>query len=239
MTQEEKERLYSDAERLLSVYNEFSPVKDGKDFDKEATKNCILKMNEAAIENQSEREAFSAWMEESSFFTSPASTRFHGNFEGGLALHSLTVTRQALLVTKPFMENYFLSPAAQKYTEKYTVSASDIYISAIAHDFCKADVYKTEWHNTKDIFGNWKKTPVYKTKTDTRTLGHGNESVLRVLESIPSLIKRRPVLEAISRHMGFSDLSDSEGYNYTNFLDNPLVMLIQFADQSAAQWYDC
>ena len=39
--------------------------------------------------------------------------------------------------------------------------------------------------------------------------------------------------------MGFSDLSDSEGYNYTNFLDNPLVMLIQFADQSAAQWYDC
>ena len=41
MTQEEKDKLYSDAERLLSVYNEFSPVKDGNNFDKEATKNCI------------------------------------------------------------------------------------------------------------------------------------------------------------------------------------------------------
>ncbi len=239
MTQEEKDRLYSDAERLISVYNEFFPAKDGKVLDKEATKNCILKMNQAAIKDQGECQALSGWMESTDFFASPASTRFHGNYDGGLAAHSLAVARQALLVTKPFMENYFLSPAAQKFTEKYSVSASDIYISAITHDFCKADSYKIEWHNTKDIFGNWKKTPVYKTKSDLRALGHGNESVLRVLEAMPSLIKKRPVLEAISRHMGFSDLSETESYNYTNILDNPLVLLIQFADQSAAQWYDC
>jgi len=37
--------------------------------------------------------------------------------------------------------------------------------------------------------------------------------------------------------MGFSDLSDSEKFNYSLFLENPLVVLLQLADQTAAQWY--
>ena len=53
------------------------------------------------------------------------------------------------------------------------------------------------------------------------------------------MIDNRMVMEAVSRHMGFSDLSDSEKYNYSNFLDNPLVVLLQLADQTAAQWFGC
>ena len=87
--------------------------------------------------------------------------------------------------------------------------------------------------------GNWVKKPVFRTKTEIRNLGHGNESVLLLLESMPSLIKRRNLIEAVSRHMGFSDLTDLEMLNYSNFLQNPLVLLIQFADQSAAAWWDC
>ena len=60
-----------------------------------------------------------------------------------------------------------------------------------------------------------------------------------MLKIMPSLIDNRMVLEAVSRHMGFSDLSDSEQYNYSNFLDNPLVILLQLADQTAAQWFGC
>ena len=56
---------------------------------------------------------------------------------------------------------------------------------------------------------------------------------------MPSMINNRMVLEAVSRHMGFSDLSDSETYNYSNFLENPLVILLQLADQTAAQWFGC
>ena len=235
MTQEERNRLYSEVESLIKIYDEYSPVKDDKTFDREGVKNCILKMNKECISNKDECQAFSSWMESSDFFKSPASTRFHGNFEGGLAVHSLIVARQAFLIARPFLENFFMSPVSSKF--QTVLSAKDIYISAIAHDFCKADSYKTEWHNTKDIFGNWKKTPVYRSKTDSRALGHGNESVLRLLEIMPSLIKNRPVIEAISRHMGFSDLSEMESYNYSNFLDNPLLLLIQFADQSAASWY--
>ena len=32
---------------------------------------------------------------------------------------------------------------------------------------------------------------------------------------------------------------ENESYNYSNFLQNPLVILIQLADQTAAQWWDC
>ena len=32
-----------------------------------------------------------SWLRDYGFFTSPASTRFHGHFEGGLAAHSLRV----------------------------------------------------------------------------------------------------------------------------------------------------
>ena len=56
---------------------------------------------------------------------------------------------------------------------------------------------------------------------------------------MPSFINKRYVLEAVSRHMGFSDLSESESYNYSNFLQNPLVLLLQVADQTASQWFDC
>ena len=55
---------------------------------------------------------------------------------------------------------------------------------------------------------------------------------------MPSMIKNRTVIEAVSRHMGFCDLTESETYNYSNFLQNPLVILLQLADQSAANWYD-
>ena len=58
-----------------------------------------------------------------------------------------------------------------------------------------------------------------------------------MLEILPSMINNRMVIEAVSRHMGFSDLSDSETFNYSNFLQNPLVVLLQTADQTAAQWF--
>ena len=32
---------------------------------------------------------------------------------------------------------------------------------------------------------------------------------------------------------------ENESYNYSNFLQNPLVILIQLAEQTAAQWWDC
>src|SRR5574344_205831 len=225
MNEEEKTQLFTEIDELLDIYKQYSPIQQDCTFVFDNVKNCIKEMADYIIKDKDEAKNLFEWMEKSDFYTSPASTRFHGNFKGGLMVHSLKVVYQSLFFAKVVISNFINSPKANKFT----VTAEDIFISALSHDFCKADTYSIEYRNAKDITGNWIKQPYYKTKSDVRSLGHGNESVLVLLESMPSLIKKRYLLEAISRHMGFADLSESEGYNYSNFLENPLVVLIQLA----------
>lgn len=233
MTNEELEKLTAETKELVSIFEKHNFLAD-PEINSEKVKAAVTEMAENCIQNKDECEAFLKWMNEHEFFSSPASTKFHGNFQGGLAVHSLMVANQALKLAPAVFEDWMKS----KVAGQFSFSAEDIFVASIAHDFCKAGFYSTSFKNTKDIFGNWKKTPYYTVKSETRALGHGNESVLLLLESMPSYLKKRPVLEAISRHMGFSDLTDTERMNYSNFLQNPLVILIQFADQTASGWYD-
>lgn len=234
MTDDEKLKLYSEVEELLDIFNEFSPIQTDGTYIIDAVKPCFIEMINFIVKDKNEAASLFDWLDNSDFWTAPASTRFHGVFKGGLSVHTLMVVRQSLYFTKTVMENFFLSPNKQKYA----ISAFDIFISALCHDFCKTGFYGVEYRNTKDINGNWVKQPFYKTRNENRNLGHGNESVLKMIEIFPSLIKNRTVIEAVSRHMGFSDLSEGESFNYSNFLENPLVILLQLADQTAAQWFD-
>ena len=228
------EKLKSQVGALLAFFDEKQPIQKDGTFSAELVKETVLKMADFVIEDKTELSALKEWMESHDFWTSPASTRFHGNVKGGLAAHSLMVAVQALRFAVPFAENFALS----KRSGKFDFTAADVFISGIAHDFCKAGAYATESKKPKDFNGNWKYEPYYKTKSDLRNLGHASESVLLLLESMPSMLKRRIVIEAIKCHMGFSDLAPMETYNYSNLLQNPLVLLIQLADQSAAQWWD-
>lgn len=237
MTIEELQSLTSETNKLVSIFekhNCFSTKEFNKEYDIEKMKACITEMAENCISSKEECSAFLQWMSDHDFYTSPASTKFHGNFKSGLCVHSLMVTYQALKLAPAIFSDWIKSKTA----DRFTFQAEDIFVAALAHDFCKAGFYSTSYKNSKDVFGNWVKTPYFTVKNDVRNLGHGNESVLLLLESMPSFLKKRPVLEAISRHMGFSDLTDTEKMNYSNFLENPLVLLIQFADQSASGWYD-
>lgn len=228
------EKLREPTAALLAIFDERKPIQKDGSFSLDAVKETALSMADLVIEDKAALAAFKEWMESHEFWTSPASTRFHGNTKGGLAAHSLMVTVQALRFAPAFAENFALS----KRSGSYPFSAEDVFVAAFAHDFCKAGSYMTESRRTKDYNGNWKYELYYKTKSDLRSLGHGNESVLLLLESMPGLLQRRNVIEAVSRHMGFSDLSPMESYNYSNLLQNPLVLLIQLADQTAAQWWD-
>ena len=230
----ENTNLKNQVSSLLAIFDEKQPIQKDGTFSPELVKETALLMADFVIEEKVSLEALKNWMEGHDFWTSPASTRFHGNVKGGLAAHSLLVAVQALRFAPAFAENFALS----KRDGQFPFTAEDVFVSALAHDFCKAGAYATESRKTKDFNGNWKYEPFYKTKSDLRNLGHGNESVLLLLESMPHLLKRRNVIEAISRHMGFSDLAPMETYNYSNLLQNPLVLLIQLADQSAAQWWD-
>lgn len=236
MNEEAKQQLFTEIDELKDIFDEFAPLKNGS-IALETVKPVILEMINYIVKDSSEAAALVDWLDNTDFWVAPASTKFHGNFKGGLSLHTLMVIYQSLIFAKPVLENYFNCPECTK--ANYLITAKDIFIAALCHDFCKTDFYGVEYRNTKDINGNWIKQPFYKTKSENRNLGHGNESVLMLVSIIPSYVNNRMVIEAISRHMGFSDLSDSESYNYSNFLQNPLVILLQLADQTAAQWFDC
>lgn len=231
--------------KLLDIYEAYEPIDGAKRFDLQKVKGCIEEMAEYIISNADECADFKDWMVHHEFYTSPASTKFHGDWESGLCVHSLMVTVQALKFATAIKANFEQSAVGYELLHSpapqinFDFTAEDVFIAAIAHDFCKASSYKIEFRNTKDISGNWVKKPMYKTKPELRNLGHGNESVLMLLETMPSIIKRRHVVEAISRHMGFSDLTDTEKMNYSNFLQNPLLVLLQLADETAAAWWDC
>lgn len=232
MTDFEKNDLFNDCYELLDIFKEFEVVQTNGTFNMDSIKPCVTEMIDYIIKDQTEAASLKDFLDNTDFWTAPASTRFHGNFKGGLSLHSLLVVKQALAFAKPVLENFFATPQG----EKYTITAKDVFVSALCHDFCKTGFYGVEYRNTKDITGNWVKQPFYKSRSECRNLGHGNESVLMMLKVFPSMIENRMVIEAVSRHMGFSDLSESETYNYSNFLENPLVILLQLADQTAANW---
>lgn len=234
MTLEEKEKLDAETDKVLAIFEKNQPVKSDGTFEIENVKATLLEISNLLIEDKEAEKRFLEWMDTHEFWTSPASARYHGNVKGGLAAHSLLVAWQAFVYAKTLAANFIRS----KRADKFTFSAADIFVAAIAHDFCKAGSYNLESRRTKDLKGNWKYEPCYKNKQDWRNLGHGNESVLLLLESMPELLKNRTLIEAVSRHMGFSDLSEMEKINYSLFLQNPLVVLIQIADETAAQWWD-
>ena len=235
MTEQEQQLLYEQINGLLDIYNQNPVILENGTFVPDAIKPKLIEMINFIVSDDGDRAALLDWLDKTDFWIAPASTRFHGNFKYGLSLHTLKVIHMSLVFTQSIFDNFIKSPQKQFYS----VTAQDIFIAALSHDFCKTNFYAIEYRNTKDITGNWVKTPCYKTKNDNRNLGHGNESVLMLLQIMPSYINKRYVLEAVSRHMGFSDLSDNEMYNYSNFLQNPLVVLLQLADQTAAQWFNC
>ena len=73
-----------------------------------------------------------AFLEKSDFFKAPASTRFHGNFEGGLVEHSLKVYE----ILKHKVENNI---------KGITIPEESIIIIGLLHDICKTNFYKTDY----------------------------------------------------------------------------------------------
>ncbi len=233
MKTEDLPLLGAQIDALINVIEQNQPLGNDGSFNPDGVKNTTCQLIDMCFVPEKAL-ALKNWMEVHEFWTSPASARYHCNVKGGLSAHSLMVTYQALTFALPLFENF----TETKRAGLYNFTASDILIASIAHDFCKAGFYGTEMRKTKNYEGNWVYEPFYKVKPESRNLGHGNESVLNLLEIFPEYIKNRPVLEAISRHMGFSDLSENESYNYSNFLQNPLVLLLQLADQTASQWWE-
>lgn len=109
------------------------------------------------------------------FFTTPASTKYHGAYEGGLFDHSYEVTLCLLELTK-------------KMGLKWEYARSP-YIVGMLHDLCKCDQY------TKTDSG-------YTYNTDLVLPGHGEKSVMEIAKF---LILNEEEILCIRWHMGAYD----------------------------------
>ena len=161
--------------------------------------------------------------EKTDFFTAPASTRYHGSYEGGLLEHSLNVYECLCDYVKH-----------SKFCKKYGFEFSEesLAIVALLHDVCKTNFYKTEMRNVKKD-GVWVPVPYY-TIEDNLPYGHGEKSVY-ILSGFMRL--SRDEAFAIRYHMGFSGPEDANqvGRALEMF---PLAFALCMADMEASYYME-
>ncbi len=161
------------------------------------------------------------FIEKSDFFKAPASTRYHGCYEGGLVEHSLNVYK--LLCEK--VKN---SPI------KIDVSQDSLIIIALLHDICKVNYYKVDYRNAKNSLGVWEKVPYY-TVDDTIPYGHGEKSVMMISEYIKLKVEEK---YCIRWHMGFTEPKELYGTLGQAYKKYPLALLVHEADLETTYFYN-
>ena len=154
------------------------------------------------------------------FFTAPASTRFHGAYEGGLCEHSLNVYDCLC----DYMHR-------DRVKELYglTYSEETLAIVSLLHDVCKINCYKPSFRNVKDEHGVWQKVPSYEFE-DALPYGHGEKSVY-ILSGFLRLTREEAF--AIRFHMGFSGTEEVRLVSDA-FEKFPLAFALHTADMEAS-----
>lgn len=155
------------------------------------------------------------------FYKAPASTRFHGNYEGGLLEHSMKVYE--ILVEK-----------VKSSVIPIDVSDDTLKIVALLHDICKVNYYKVDYRNAKNELGVWEKVPFY-TVDDTIPYGHGEKSVMMITEYIKLTSEEK---YAIRWHMGFTEPKELYSSIGIAFKKYPLALLMHEADLEATYFFD-
>lgn len=165
------------------------------------------------------------FLEKSDFFTAPASTRYHGAYEGGLLRHSLNVYECLVeyLVRERVQQKYGLN-----------VSEESAAIVALLHDICKVNFYTVSMRNSKnEQTGQWEKVPYY-TINDTLPYGHGEKSVYMV-SGFMRLTREEAM--AIRWHMGFSGIEDKNTIGKALEM-YPLAFALSVADMEASYFLE-
>lgn len=150
------------------------------------------------------------WLISKGFFLAPASTKYHGSYEGGLLDHSMEVTRSLLNLSK---DNGLVW---QKERSPYIVG--------MFHDICKIDHYEVVSHpQDPDVrFGY---------RNDIFLKGHGDKSVM-LLSQFFTLTEEE--ILCIRYHMG-AFVEKDEWRDYTRAVNGyPNVLWTHHADMLAS-----
>lgn len=167
-------------------------------------------------------------LEELGFFSAPASTRFHLAYEGGLLEHSLGVCRIALMVRKQVL---LVRPELEPL-----LPIESIILTTLLHDVCKAEIYKRAIKRRKNERGIWEDYEGYDVDYSDYPAGHGEKSVIVLLQSGLELTKEEVL--AIRWHMSAWDLP-FQSYELMGSLNaarekTPLIGILQAADGLSA-----
>lgn len=123
------------------------------------------------------KEDFLKWLAENGFFTAPASTKYHGNYEGGLFDHS-------------FMVMNLLVELSAANGLKWKRPASP-FLVGMFHDLCKIDQYRTPYTMGEPTRYEYNPNTMYK--------GHGDKSII-LLSQFTTLTDEETA--CIRYHMG-------------------------------------
>ena len=181
----------------------------------EEFRNLISSINRDGIDN------LMNFIEKTDFYTAPASTRFHGSYEGGLLEHSMKVYE----ILKHKVEYSIMN---------IDVSEDTLKIIALLHDICKVNFYKVDYRNAKNEAGVWEKVPYY-TVDDTIPYGHGEKSVMMITEYMKLTGEEK---YAIRWHMGFTEPKELYGTLGQAMKKYPLVLLMHEADLEATYFFN-
>lgn len=159
------------------------------------------------------------WLEKSDFFTAPASTRFHGAYEGALVKHSLNV-----YIAFMKLRAVGIMDLADD-SDSVNVPDDSVIISALLHDVCKANTYKVAQRWRKDKQNRWEQYDVYEF-AEAEPLGHGEKSVM-ILQRL-GLELTESEMYMIRWHMGGFDESKMAISNAMK--KHPEIALMHSAD---------
>lgn len=160
-------------------------------------KERFLEIFDTCIQREG-KDKLREWLLTSDLFTAPASTKYHGDYEGGLVEHLLNV--------------YDCLKARVEADDKCKCSEETIAIVALFHDLCKVNFYKKGTKNVK-VDGVWQTKDIYEIDEKFPCGDHADKSII----ILQYFIKLSPdEILAIRGHMGGFDAAVKGG---SRFLD--------------------
>ena len=198
-------------------------------FDMEMQRDKFLKIFDTQIGERDGKEALREWLlsDGCDFFTAPASTRYHGNYDGGLCEHCIDVYEMAVRLEGLYREDIRKQYLVLNRPYDREQFMESLAVAALFHDLCKVNFYKTRVNG---------RNSAYVVDEQLRFGGHGSKSVYVLSKYLKDIRDEEAI--AINCHMGFSRSEDNSLSVSDSFKNSPLAWIIHVADEAATFMLD-
>ena len=198
-------------------------------FELEMQRDRFLKIYDEQIGDREGKEALREWLlsDGCDFFTAPASTKYHGNYTGGLCEHSLDVYDMAVGLEGLYRDNIRKQYLVLNRPYDRDQFMESMTIAALFHDLCKANFYKAKVNGRNMNYTVDEQLPFG---------GHGSKSIYMLSKYLKDIRDDEAI--AINCHMGFSRSEDKTISIGESFRFSPLAWIIHVADEAATFMLD-